>query len=84
MYWDIVSVKSETHLILSVTFADDMQGRVRFSPTHITGVFEPLKDPAFFNKVFVDEGVVTWPGEIDLAPDAMYRAIQQKGEWLLE
>jgi hypothetical protein len=30
------------------------------------------------------QGVVTWPGEIDLAPDAMYKAIQQNGEWLLD
>lgn len=27
------------------------------------------------------DGVVTWPGEIDLAPDAMYAAIAATGEW---
>jgi hypothetical protein len=26
----------------------------------------------FFEQVFIDCGAVAWPGEIDLAPDAMY------------
>jgi hypothetical protein len=26
---------------------------------------------------------VTWPGELDLAPDAMHAAILAHGEWLL-
>lgn len=25
-----------------------------------------------------------WPGEIDLAPDAMHDAIKQKGRWVLQ
>ena len=32
----------------------------------------PLLDIAFFEQVFIDEGAVAWPGDIDLAPDAMY------------
>jgi len=27
---------------------------------------------------------VTWPGEIDLAPDAMYEGIKATGVWVLE
>ena len=84
MYWDVVEVVPEAYLVLKVTFSDGLQGRVRFSPSHLTGVFVPLKNPDFFNKVFIDDGAVSWPGEIDLAPDAMYRAIQEKGEWILE
>ena len=34
--------------------------------------------------VLIDHGVVTWPGELDLAPDAMHEAIQQHGEWILQ
>jgi hypothetical protein len=26
---------------------------------------------------------VAWPGELDLAPDAMYTAIQEHREWTL-
>ena len=51
--------------------------------THLHGVFEPLKDPAIFSQVRVESGAVRWPGEIDLAPDAMYSEIKRTGEWIL-
>ena len=38
----------------------------------LTGVLAPLRDTEFFRQVFIDRGAVAWPGEIDLAPDAMY------------
>ncbi|RPI04004.1 MAG: DUF2442 domain-containing protein, partial [Zetaproteobacteria bacterium] len=36
-----------------------------------------------FSQVFVAHGAVTWPGEIDLAPDAMYAEIKKLGRWVL-
>ncbi len=51
-------------------FSDGLAGTVRFDSSYFTGVFEPLSDPQFFNRVFVDHGAVAWPGELDLAPDA--------------
>jgi hypothetical protein len=45
------------------------------------GVFESLREPAFFARISIEMGVVTWPGEIDLAPDAMYEEIKKHGEW---
>jgi hypothetical protein len=35
-----------------------------------------------FEQAYLDLGMVTWPGEIDLAPDAMYREIKQHGKRL--
>jgi len=29
----------------------------------------------------VEDGVVTWPGNLDLAPEAMYDAIRAHGRW---
>lgn len=84
MYWDVVSVKPERDLTLKVVFSDGLQGTVRFEPSHLTGVFEPLKDKNYFKKVFVDDGVVMWPGELDLAPDAMHAQIKKNGCWILE
>jgi hypothetical protein len=79
----VVEVQVIGDLSLQVRFADGVQGMVRFEPTHLTGVFEVLNDPAFFNQVRLDTGVVTWPGELDLAPDAMYDEIIAHGEWVL-
>lgn len=83
MYWDVVEVKPLEALGLFVRFTDGLTGEVRFSPEHLRGVFEQLKDPACFNQVYVDHGAVAWPGQIDLAPDAMYQEIKAKGVWVL-
>ena len=80
----VVAVAVTAALTLRVEFADRVQGDVRFSPSHLTGVFEPLKDPGFFAQVSVQSGAVTWPGELDLAPDAMYDAVKQLGVWDLK
>ena len=46
-------------------------------------VFAALRDPSLFAQVALDYGAVSWPGELDLAPDAMHAAIQERGEWRL-
>jgi hypothetical protein len=84
MYWDVIEVKVTENLSLYVRFADGTNGQVRFMPQHLTGIFEPLKNPQFFNQVFIDSGVVAWPNEVDLAPDAMYQEIKKHGEWILQ
>jgi hypothetical protein len=83
MYWDVVSVKPTNYLELVVQFLDGLEGTVKMKPSSLTGVFESLKDQEYFNQVYVDHGVVTWPGELDLAPDAMYKEIKNKGEWVI-
>jgi hypothetical protein len=67
-----------------VTFADGLSGAVKILPSHLYGIFEKLKAPAFFNRLEITDGFVAWPYEIDLAPDAMYHAIKQHGEWILK
>jgi hypothetical protein len=47
------------------------------------GVFAPLADPSLFAQVTLEYGAVTWPGELDLAPDAMHAAIQKHRVWSL-
>ena len=81
MYWDIVEVKPELDYCLFVRFKDGTAGRVRLRPEELTGVLAPLRDRGFFERVFVDDGAVAWPGEIDLAPDAMHAQVaSQRGE----
>lgn len=80
----VVAVSASKDLTLHVEFADGIQGEVRFLPSHLTGVFEPLKNPVLFAQVRIEHGAVTWPGELDLAPDAMYDAVKQRGIWVLQ
>ena len=81
---DVIAVNVISHLNLQVQFADGLSGLVRFEPSHLTGVFAALQEPAFFQQVSVLHGTVTWPGDLDLAPDAMYDAIQLHQEWVLQ
>lgn len=83
MHWSVVSVEPKLPLELAVRFADGTEGMVRFEPTHLTGIFSTLKNPEVFLQAHIESGAVCWPGEIDLAPDAMYREIRQTGEWVL-
>lgn len=48
------------------------------------GVFAQLADPDRFAQAFVPRRAVTWPGEIDLAPNAMYAEIKKRGCWVLQ
>lgn len=83
MKWDVVDVKPIAPLAIRVQFEDGLVGKVQFEQSHLTGVFAALKDPIVFQQAHIDGGAVAWPGDLDLAPDAMYQEIQSHGEWVL-
>jgi hypothetical protein len=71
---------------LRVIFADGSTGIVdmaRLVHSPKAGVFAALLDPALFAQATIEYGAVTWPGELDLAPDAMHAAIREHGVWSL-
>ena len=84
MDFDVIKVNALEHLRLKVIFRDGLSGEVRFLESHLKGVFKALKDPEVFKRVSCDQGFVEWPGEIDLAPDAMHEEIKRKGIWELK
>ncbi len=77
MYWDVIEVKPERGHRLFVRFRDGLEGRIELRFEELTGVLSPLRDPEFFQQVFIDNGAVAWSGEIELAPDAMYEDVLQ-------
>lgn len=83
MYWDVKTVQLTGPLSFNVQFEDGLTGKVQFEKSHLTGVFERLKDPLFFQQICIEGGTVTWPGNLDLAPDAMYASIKDNGKWVL-
>jgi hypothetical protein len=73
----IIHVEALPDWRLQVRFSDGTSGVVSLKDRLFGPVFEPLKDPAFFAKVSVDEfGAVCWPNGADLAPDALYETIR--------
>jgi hypothetical protein len=85
--WRVVEVRALRGSRLAVRFADGTRGEVdlsRLIAGRHAGVFAALRDAALFAQVYVDHGAVTWPGDIDLAPDAMYDEISANGSWTIE
>ncbi len=84
--WRVTDVEALPEFRLRVIFADGSTGIVdmaRLVHSPIAGVFAALLDPSLFAQATIEDGAVTWPGELDLAPDAMHAAIREHGVWSL-
>jgi hypothetical protein len=82
----VVAVKVVAPFTLEVTFKDGFHRRYEMDLTNRSGVFEPLKDPDYFAKAFVDEelGTVCWPNGVDIAPERLYEPDPVKWQKLVE
>jgi hypothetical protein len=70
----LVSVEVVAPYVLQLRFADGLEGTVDLANELWGPMFEPLKDPAYFAQVRLDEdGAPCWPNGLDLAPDALYK-----------
>jgi hypothetical protein len=75
--YEIRSVEHLGGFRLRLTFADGLVSVLDLTERlagDVGPMFEPLKDPAFFARVAVDEelGTIVWPNGADLAPDALH------------
>jgi hypothetical protein len=75
MYHDVTSVKCLDDFRLELVFEDGESGVLDCKPIIAKGgVFARLRDPEVFRRAKVNEelGVVTWDGEVDIAPETAY------------
>jgi hypothetical protein len=82
--WRVTEVEALPEYRLRVAFADGLTGMLDMSGlvhSAKAGIFAALADPSLFAKVTFNYGAVAWPGELDLAPDAMHAAIQEHKVW---
>ena len=87
MPWRVAAVEALPAFRLHVRFVDGTEGTVDLNAlvhSSNAGVFASLANLELFTQVYIEHGAVTWPGEIDLAPDAMYVEIKQTGTWVLQ
>jgi len=60
-------------------FDDGAEGTVDLSRLVGQGVFAAWRDYEFFRRAFLaPQGALTWPGELDLCPDALYLEVTGK------
>ena len=66
---------------LRLWFTDGSTGERDFDDELAKGgpMAEPLRDPAFFAQVFLDQGAPTWPNGYDMAPWALHKDMEREG-----
>ena len=57
---------------VEVTFRGGRVAVFDCSPYFEVGYYQPLKDPDLFRKVFVAQGDLAWPGDIDIGADDVW------------
>jgi uncharacterized protein DUF2442 len=79
---DVVAVNAVGGFHLRVAFSDGSAGVHDFAPTVARDgeMVRPLKDPAFFSRVFVELGALAWPNGFDLDPIALHDRMAAAGE----
>ena len=75
MLYEITEAVPHPDHTVAVTWSDGAHARVSFAPfLEKGGVFEPLKDPAYFVKEMrvLPGGIgLTWPDEVDFSADGL-------------
>lgn len=57
---------------IRLAFNDGVAGTVDFADWLTGPVFEPLKDPAYFARFFIDGGTVAWSNGAGIAPETLH------------
>ena len=78
--YDVVRVEFVPVYRLLVRFRNGTAGTVELAESFFRGVFEDLRGPGRLAEAHCRNGFVEWPGELDLAPDA----IRRSGHWRLD
>lgn len=72
MMIEVDSVEVAPDFGLLLTFHDGQRRRFDMRPYLHYPVFRRLENPGYFSLARVAYGTVTWPGEIDIAPETLY------------
>ena len=78
---DVIGVRSLGGHKLEIEFSDGTIGVRDFADiSQKTGPMAgPLKDEAYFQRVFIEDGALTWPNGYDWDPIALHDEMKQAG-----
>jgi hypothetical protein len=72
----VISVEPLENYKLRIKLSTGRTGVFDVSQFLNEGVFQELKDPAYFRQVYVDYGTVVWPHEQDIDPELIEIELQ--------
>ena len=78
---EVLSIRHLGGYRLEIEFSDGTVGVRDFSSVVAKGgrMVEPLKDPTYFARVFVEDGALTWPNGYDWDPIALHDEMRAAG-----
>lgn len=78
---DVIGVRSLGGHKLEIEFSDGTIGVRDFTDiAEKTGpMAEPLKDASYFQRVFIEDGALTWPNGYDWDPIALHDEMKEAG-----
>ncbi len=67
---------------IALRFSDDSSGILDFTPFLAAGspMTEPLRDPDFFRRAFLEMGALAWPNGFDLSAESLHRRLDEGGK----
>ena len=68
----VSSVETAPDYGLLLTFSDGARRHFDMRPYLQLPIFQQLQNPAYFALARIGYGTVTWPDEIDIAPETLY------------
>lgn len=72
MLLDVVKVESDGHYGLLLTFENNERRYFDMEPYLAQKPWIRIQPQHLFRQVFIENGTVAWPGNIDMAPETLY------------
>ncbi|MBS0569492.1 MAG: DUF2442 domain-containing protein [Proteobacteria bacterium] len=78
----VVAIEPKADAKLLLRFSDGAWGVYDFSHYVNAGtqMTEPLRNPQFFARCFIEAGALAWPNGFDLSADSLYRRLHDSGD----
>lgn len=70
----VVRAKHQGGFRIHLAFNDGSEATLDFDQWLSGPMFEPLKNPTYFRRFFLEGGTVVWPNGADIAPETLYDA----------
>ncbi|MGH7744765.1 MAG: DUF2442 domain-containing protein [Candidatus Dormibacteria bacterium] len=78
----LIAIEPKKDYEVLLRFSDGASGTFDFSPFAGAGteMTEPLRDPAFFKRCFIELGAIAWPNGFDMSAGSLHQRLRDDGK----
>lgn len=76
----VVRAEHRGEFRIHLVFNDGVEATLDCEPWLQGPIFEPLRDPRYFSRLFVEAGAVVWPNGADIAPETLYETAERSSK----